>query len=80
MNSQRPYSSNIFKGKPLQKKLKLMKVLNNNDMPQINNTYSRTRHPTSLRLYKEKSNIFAKSNENFDLLNLMIKSSPNQYN
>ena len=80
MKSHRPYSSNIFKGKPLQKKLKLMKVLNNNDMPQINNTYSRTRPPTSLHLYKEKSNIFAKSNENFDLLNLMIKSSPNQYN
>ena len=80
MKSHRPYSSNIFKGKPLQKKLKLMKVLNNNDMPQINNTYSRTRPPTSLHLYKDKSNIFAKSNENFDLLNLMIKSSPNQYN
>ena len=80
MKSHRPYSSNIFKGKPLQKKLKLMKVLNNNDIPQINNTYSRTRPPTSLHLYKDKSNIFAKSNENFDLLNLMIKSSPNQYN
>ena len=50
MKSHRPYSSNIFKGKPLQKKLKLMKVLNNNDVPQINNTYSRTRPPTSLHL------------------------------
>ena len=80
MNSHRPFSSNLFKGKSLQKKLKLMKVLNNSEMPQINNTYSRTRPPTSLHLYKEKSNIFAKSNENFDILNLMIKSNPNQYN
>ena len=80
MDSHRPFSSNLFKGKPLQKKLKLMKVLNNNDMPQINTTYSRIRPSTSLHLYKEKSNIFARSNDNFDILNLMIKSSPNQYN
>jgi len=82
MSSLRPYSSNIFKNKSNKKKIPLIKALSDIYSPKINNTFSKTlsKTPTPLRFLKEKSNIFAKSNENLDLLNLIIKSSPNQYN
>ena len=80
MSSHRPFSSNSFKGKNFHKKLKIMKILSNANLPKVNNTVSKSRPTTSLRLLKENSNIYAKSNENLDILNLMIKSNPNQYN
>ena len=80
MSSHRPFSSNSFKGKNIHKKLKIMKILSNANLPKLNNTVSKSRPTTSLRLLKENSNIYAKSNDNLDVLNLMIKSNPNQYN
>jgi hypothetical protein len=79
MNSHRPFSSNAFKNNKLPKRKFIMKVFNDK-LPNMNNTFTRPRPKTTLRLLKEKSDIFAKGNENLNLLNLMIKSSPNQYN
>ena len=80
MNSHRPFSSNAFQNNKLPKRKIMMKVFSNDKLPKMNNTFTRKRPNTTLRLLKEKSDILAKSNENLDLLNLMIKSSPNQYN
>ena len=80
INSHRPFSSNSYKGKHFHKSLKILKNLSNANLPKVNNTFSKTRPPTSLHLLKGNSNIYAKSNENLDVLNLMIKSNPNQYN
>ena len=80
MKSHRPFSSNAFKGKPVKRKLHIIKALSNNNFQINDNTFTKNRPKTSLKLLKEKSNIFAKSNDNLDLINLMIKSSPNQYN
>ena len=79
MNSHRPFSSNAFKNNKLPKRKFIMKVFNDK-LPNMNNTFTRPRPKTTLRLLKEKSDIFSKGNENLNLLNLMIKSSPNQYN
>ena len=80
LQTHRPFSSNTFKGTNFRKKIHIMKILNKNNFQKINNTFNKHRPKTSLHLLKEKSNIFAKSNDNLDIVNLMIKSSPNQYN
>ena len=81
MNSHRPFSSNMFKINKLPNRKLMMKVFSNDKLPNMNNnTFTISRPKTTLHLLKEKSDIFAKSNENLDLLNLLIKSSPNQYN
>ena len=80
MNTHRPFNSSAFKGDKIPKRKFIMKVLSNGSLPNLNNTFSKSRPKTSLRFLKEKSDFFSKSNEKLDIINLMIKSSPNQYN
>ena len=80
MQTHRPFSSNAFKAKHFRKMVLKMKYINNVQIPKINLTYSKSPHETAYHLKKSTSDIIYKSNENLDLLNLMIKSSPNQYN
>ena len=79
MNSHRPFSSNPIKSNNFKKNKFMMKVLSHHEIPSINNSFLRARPKTSFRLLKEKSDIFPNRNDNLDVLNLMIKSSPNQY-
>ena len=80
MSSHRPFSSNVRKSSNFKKSKFMVKVLSNHDMPSITNSLLNNSRPkTSFRLMKEKSDIFPKRNDHLDLLNLMIKSSPNQY-
>ena len=80
MSSHRPFSSNVRKSSNFKKSKFMVKVLSNHEMPSITNSLLNNSRPkTSFRLMKEKSDIFPKRNDHLDLLNLMIKSSPNQY-
>ena len=80
MSTHRPFSSKIFKVDKLPKRKYIMKVLSNSDLPKLNNTFSKIRPKTSLRFFKEKSDIMSRNNQDLDIINLMIKSCPNQYN
>ena len=86
----RPLSSNSFKYRKTTKKMLLVRALNNskyakklssyNSYTNINNSASIQGLKTS-RKYLDKSNLLSsRSNDNLDVLNLIIKSNPNQYN
>ena len=91
MKSRRPISSDPFKKRKLTKKMRLMSALNNSNLvrklPSLkinsnisNNNTSFNRPKTSLQ-YLNKTNILSNnSNDDLDVLSLIIKSNPNQYN
>ena len=85
----RPVSSNPFKYKKITKKMKLVSALNNSNATKLStyNSYTNINNSTSIHGPKtslkhlEKSNLLSsRSNDKLDVLNLIIKSSPNQYN
>ena len=91
MKLKRPLSSNIFKNKKFIKKKSLINnALNNsnfvrklstfNSYSNINNSYSIIHPKTSLQNIKINNIIKNSSENNLDVLNLIIKNSPNQYN
>ena len=89
MKIKRPFSSNPFKYKKITKKMKLMNVLNNSNstyyskLPSFNsnnNNISNIRPRASLQFLNKTNITPKKSNQNLDVLNLIIKSNPNQYN
>ena len=91
MKSKRPHSSNIFKNKKFIKKKRLINnALNNsnfvrklstfNSYSNINNSYSIIHPKTSLQNIKINNIIKNSSENNLDVLSLIIKNSPNQYN
>ena len=88
MKIKRPFSSNMFKNKKISKKMRLYNALNNSNfvrkLPSFNsnnkiNTSTLPQKGSSIFL--NNTNILNNSKENsLDLLNLIIKSNPNQYN
>ena len=90
MKSKRPYSSNPFKVGKLTKKMRLRSSLNKSNivtqLPSFNsnnknNNTSFNRPKTPLQ-YLDNTNIISNNNskDNLDVLSLIIKSNPNQYN
>ena len=89
MNSKRPLSSNPLKYKKILKKKRLIDSFSNSKLvrklPSFNshNISSRSisRQKTSFLKSQNNSNIMIKiENQKLDVLNLIIKSNPNQYN
>ena len=89
MKVRRPFSSNPFKRKNIDKKLRLIKSINNSNylkkLPSFNSnsnnkTKSFSRPQTSMQQIN-LNNVFSKnSNDNLDVLSLIIESNPTQYN
>ena len=89
MKIRRPFSSNPLKNKKISKKMRLYNALNNSNfirkLPSFisNNKIntSKTLHLKTSSQFLNNTNILNNSKENsLDLLNLIIKSNPNQYN
>ena len=88
MKIKRPFSSNPFKNKKISKKMRLYNALNNSNfvrkLPSFNSNNkfdTSTIHLKRSSKFLNNTNILNNSKENsLDLLNLIIKSNPNQYN
>ena len=88
MKIKRPFSSNMFKNKKISKKMRLYNALNNSNfvrkLPSFksnNKINTSTLHQKGSSIFLNNTNILDNSKENsLDLLNLIIKSNPNQYN
>ena len=88
MKIKRPFSSNMFKNKKISKKMRLYNALNNSNfvrkLPSFNSNNkinTSTLRQKGSSIFLNNTNILDNSKENsLDLLNLIIKSNPNQYN
>ena len=80
MKSKRPFSSNPFKiGTKKSLKIRLNSALNDMKPQKRFNTISNKSRPRTTKL--NTINIFSKNTEeNLDVLHLIIESNPNQYN